>query len=195
MVKDHLSSDNFRDSSKNNYKKGSGNAVSRNPISSSFSSSNAVSLNPISPSSSSSSSSNTVPQKPISSSPNTINNLVTSLQNPHVKEVKKLRDRKDRKETGLFLVEGYKELTRAIHGGVAITTLFFCEELFLKTNEFVLIDEIKKKGAAIISCSKNVFEKIAYRERPDNETEEKKRPLFISGYLVGRRPGVCRPVR
>lgn len=94
-------------------------------------------------------------------------NLVTSLQNPQVKEVKKLRDRKDRKETGLFLVEGYKELSRALHGGVAITTIFFCEELFLKNNELALISQIKQKGASVIACSKGVFEKIAYRERPD----------------------------
>lgn len=93
--------------------------------------------------------------------------LVTSLQNLQVKEVKKLRERKDRNETGLFLVEGYKELTRALHGGVVIKTLFFCEELFLKTSEVALIEQIKSKGANIISCPKNVFEKIAYRERPD----------------------------
>lgn len=93
--------------------------------------------------------------------------FVTSLQNLQVKEVKKLRERKDRNESGLFLVEGYKELTRALRGGFVIKTLFFCEDLFLKTNEKALIEQIRSKGANIISCSKNVFEKIAYRERPD----------------------------
>ena len=94
-------------------------------------------------------------------------NIVSSLQNLHVKNVKKLRDSRDRKESGLFLIEGYKELSRALHGGVVITTFFFCEELFMKNNEYALIENIKKQGALVISCRKNVFEKIAYRERPD----------------------------
>ena len=94
-------------------------------------------------------------------------NIITSLQNPQIKDVKKLRDRKTRKEKNLFLIEGYTELYRSFHSGVTINTLFFCEELFLKTNEHHLIVKIKKAGALVIPCAKNVFEKIAYRDRPD----------------------------
>ena len=93
--------------------------------------------------------------------------VITSLQNPQIKEVRKLRSRKERKEKNLFLIEGYSELSRAFHANEKIITLFFSEELFLKDNEYDLIAKIKDKGGRVIPCLKNVFEKIAYRDRPD----------------------------
>ena len=56
---------------------------------------------------------------------------LTSLQNPKVKNAVKLFDRKDRDESGLFLIEGYRELKRAADQDVSIDTLFICPTLFL----------------------------------------------------------------
>src|SRR5689334_17831175 len=60
---------------------------------------------------------------------------ITSLQNQKVKDVVRLRDRKARDETGLFLIEGYRELKRALDAGRKMTTVFFCPEFFLGSNE------------------------------------------------------------
>jgi TrmH family RNA methyltransferase len=38
---------------------------------------------------------------------------ITSLQNPKIKSASKLIDPRDRDQTGLFLIEGYRELKRA----------------------------------------------------------------------------------
>ena len=115
---------------------------------------------------------------------------ITSLQNPKVKKAVKLTDRKERNETGLFLIEGYRELKRACVGGVVIQTLFICPKLFLGSNEEVLIDQIRKTQAErklqnsrplqtdskssilqfppeIILCNEAVFHKLSYRDRPD----------------------------
>lgn len=89
---------------------------------------------------------------------------VTSLQNPKVKGAVHLRDRRERENTGLFLIEGFRELTRAVDAGRKMETLFFCRELFLGENEEALIREA---GGEAIECSKEVFEKISYRDRPD----------------------------
>ncbi len=91
--------------------------------------------------------------------------LITSLQNPKIKEVVKLRDRRPRDETGLFIIEGYRELKRALDAGRQIQTLFYCPELFLGTNEGALRHQCK--SAAQIECTKEVFAKISYRDRPD----------------------------
>lgn len=91
--------------------------------------------------------------------------LITSLQNPKVKEVVKLRDRRPREESGLFIIEGYRELKRALDAGWQIQTLFFCPELFLGSNENALIDQ--SKPALQLECSMEVFRKISYRDRPD----------------------------
>ena len=89
---------------------------------------------------------------------------IQSLQNSRVKEVVALRDRRTREETGLFLIEGYREIKRACDAGREIATLFICPELFLGENEGALIDAT---GAQIFECSKEVFQKISYRDRPD----------------------------
>jgi len=89
---------------------------------------------------------------------------IVSLQNSSVKKVVRLRERRERDETGLFLIEGYRELKRAIDAGREIQSIFFCPELFLGENE---LDLIEKSCAQKIPCSKEVFAKISYRDRPD----------------------------
>jgi len=92
---------------------------------------------------------------------------ITSGQNPRLKKAIKLTDRRERNETGLFLIEGYRELKRAADSGVTIQTLFFCPSLFLGSNEEALITQINRAGAEILKCSEPVFRKLSYRDRPD----------------------------
>lgn len=93
--------------------------------------------------------------------------ILTSTQNPRVKEAIALRDRRDRNKTNQFLIEGYRETLRAIEGNWKIDTLFICRELFLGSNEESLIERIEKKGTKIYPCDVKVFKKISYRDRPD----------------------------
>lgn len=92
---------------------------------------------------------------------------ITSLQNPKVKQLIHLRDRSERDATGLFLIEGYREILRAADGKKKMDSLFICPELFLGENEPALIERIQKSGAQIYPCSPQVFRKISYRDRPD----------------------------
>lgn len=94
-------------------------------------------------------------------------NVITSMQNPKLKAALKLNERRDRNQTGLFLIEGYRELARAVDGGVRIRSLFICPEFFLGENERGLIEKVKQMGADIWPCAPHVFEKLSYRDRPD----------------------------
>jgi TrmH family RNA methyltransferase len=94
-------------------------------------------------------------------------NLISSIQNPRIKEILNLRERQYRDKTKLFLIEGYRELLRALEGNQQIDTLYFCRELFLGSNEQSLIDNLVKRGARLTECSEKVFRKISYRDRPD----------------------------
>lgn len=89
---------------------------------------------------------------------------ITSTQNPRVKTLLNLRERRERDKAGLFLIEGFRELLRAIDAGVNVIEVYFCPELFLGSNEDALIRRVK---GSQFKCSKNVFEKISYRDRPD----------------------------
>lgn len=93
--------------------------------------------------------------------------IISSLDNPKVKKLIALREKRERDKTSLFLIEGYREITRAIQGKVAITELYICPELFLGENENALIDTLKRQGALLIHCTSKVFHKISYRDRPD----------------------------
>ena len=51
--------------------------------------------------------------------------MITSLTNPHVKQAVKLRDGKKRREDGLFLIDGRREIQRAIESGIEIARIFY----------------------------------------------------------------------
>lgn len=94
--------------------------------------------------------------------------ILTSLSNPKVKHVVKLRQRSHRDEAGQMLVEGYRECKRALDNGYCPYMLFICEPLWLKhINEPDIVQRCRKQGAEIYACSEPVFAKLAYRERPD----------------------------
>jgi TrmH family RNA methyltransferase len=92
---------------------------------------------------------------------------ITSVQNPRLKRLVKLRDRRARDEAGVFLVEGYREIRRALEKGVALRELYYAPEWFLGENEPALIARAEKTGAKLIELTRAAFAKIAYRERPD----------------------------
>lgn len=92
---------------------------------------------------------------------------ISSLQNPRVKQVVNLRNRSEREESGTFIIEGYRELLRAIENGQPLQTLYYCPSLFLGSNEGALIEKAVRNGAQLLSCSAAVFHKISYRDRPD----------------------------
>ncbi len=92
---------------------------------------------------------------------------LSSLQNPRVKRLMKLRKRSQRDEEDVFLLEGYREMTRALACEWPIEELYFCPELFLGENEPELLEGMKEQGAKLFECSEAVFRKIAYRDRPD----------------------------
>lgn len=92
---------------------------------------------------------------------------ITSLQNPRIKQLVKLRDRRPRDEAGVFMVEGYRQIRRALEKNVTLRELYFCPDWFLGENEPALIAQAETAGATLIELSKDAFAKVAYRERPD----------------------------
>lgn len=92
---------------------------------------------------------------------------ITSLQNPRIKNLVRLRDRRPRDQQKVFLVEGYRAISRALEQGVAIPELYFSPEWFLGANESELIARAEESGARLFELSKPAFAKVAYRDRPE----------------------------
>jgi TrmH family RNA methyltransferase len=99
--------------------------------------------------------------------PNSTATLITSPVNTRIKNVVKLRQRSHRDEQGLMIVEGYREIKRAMDNRHNPTQLFICRDLFQGKNEPALIERAVAGGAELFECNPAVFEKLAYRDRPD----------------------------
>ncbi|MCL4531450.1 MAG: RNA methyltransferase [Chloroflexi bacterium] len=85
---------------------------------------------------------------------------ITSLQNPHIKQIVKLReDKKQRQRDGLMLVEGWDEINLALSAGHKPRTLLTAPELAAR--------QISFPSSEIITVNRAVFEKISYRDNPD----------------------------
>ena len=56
--------------------------------------------------------------------------VITSVHNPRVKAVMALQQKSaERKRTGLFVVEGKRELEHCVEMGLEIQEVFVCEEI------------------------------------------------------------------
>jgi TrmH family RNA methyltransferase len=86
---------------------------------------------------------------------------ITSLQNAKIKALKKLDKPAERKEQGLFLVEGLREVVLAKRGGYDIQQLFICPEL-LKPQPDYSLQELN--GIEKIEVTESVYRSVAYRE-------------------------------
>lgn len=92
---------------------------------------------------------------------------ITSFQNPHVKDAVRLRDRRPREKQGRILIDGERELRRAIDAGVHLVEVFICESLCHSQEARRLLETLPSTGATIYSVAEPVFGKLAFGERAD----------------------------
>ncbi|MBR7121570.1 MAG: RNA methyltransferase [Lentisphaeria bacterium] len=92
---------------------------------------------------------------------------ITSAQNPAVKHLVKLRDRRTRDKENLTILEGYRELTRSREYGMELVECFFSPEHFLGSNEYPLLEEIAASGVRVTRLAPHLLEKVTYRDRPE----------------------------
>ena len=95
------------------------------------------------------------------------NMILTSLQNPRIKQIVKWRDRRDRDKDQVVLIEGYRALTRALAAGFPINEVYFCPELYQGSNEGKLLAALERQGARLTQVVPDAFVKITYRDRPE----------------------------
>lgn len=93
--------------------------------------------------------------------------LITSLQNPLVKRMVRLREASHRKRQGRFLIEGQRELQRAIAKGWPLETIVLCPELLNPGWMDTVIGQSLEPSAEIIHFSLEAFQKASQRENPD----------------------------
>lgn len=86
---------------------------------------------------------------------------ISSLQNPLVKQILLLKDKpRERKKSGLFVIEGERELFMAVKAGYKIITILFNPDFFPEEK----LREVSFGKTEVIQVSKEVYQKLAYRE-------------------------------
>ena len=93
--------------------------------------------------------------------------MLTSLRNPRVKDIVRLRNRRHREREGRFVIEGRRELACAAAAGFAVQTIFHCEDFYAHRDEDRLVGRLAAAGAKREPTSRAVFERISYRRTPD----------------------------
>ena len=86
---------------------------------------------------------------------------IISIQNPYIKELIQLKEKsRERKKTGLFLIEGLREISLAIKGGYELDVILFYSEFI----SFEDINKLTNQQVKCIEISKEVYQKLAYRD-------------------------------
>lgn len=96
-----------------------------------------------------------------------LTNKIESLHNPRIKSIVRLRKAAERKKQQLTLVEGVREVTRALQSSHPVQQFFICSELLETSNLDIITAYATENRCEIFDCTLNVFKKISYREHPD----------------------------
>ncbi len=91
--------------------------------------------------------------------------MITSVHNPRVKQAVALRDHRQRRKEQLILIDGVRELTRAISAGVALREVFVCAELCRSEEARRLLEILPGCGGRRFDVSEAVFAKLAFGQR------------------------------
>ncbi|GAA6755233.1 RNA methyltransferase [Thermus thalpophilus] len=84
---------------------------------------------------------------------------IQSPANPKVKALAALKERKERERTGLFLVEGRREVERALSAGLALETLVLGPRALPE-------DRLLAGSAPVLELSQEALERVSARENP-----------------------------
>ena len=90
--------------------------------------------------------------------------IITSLANPRVKAVVRLRDRRAREQAGLTLVDGARELLRGLAAGITVHEGFVCDDLLRSADGHEAAYRLRAI-APTWTVTPEVFAKVSFGDR------------------------------
>lgn len=91
---------------------------------------------------------------------------ITSSANPRIKQIRKLRDRKERQESGLFYAEGLRIVIEAVLQNAPIQALLVASEMLTSPQGNKIVEEQRIKGIEVLEVSEGVFKSLALKDDP-----------------------------
>jgi RNA methyltransferase, TrmH family len=120
--------------------------------------------------------------------------VITSSNNPRVKDAVRLRDRRHREKQGRILIDGVRELERALGAGVRVIIAFVCESLCRDGHTQSLLATLASTGCEILHVSESVFEKLAFGERAEGVVGVAEMPRPTLQSLIAATPTNAAPL-
>jgi TrmH family RNA methyltransferase len=101
---------------------------------------------------------------------------ITSLQNPRIKQAIKLRDRHGRDDQQRIIIDGRREIERALAAGVQLTELFIEADVLPPDLERKLVRATRDCNGDVLDVSPPVMQKLAFGERHEGIVATAKTP-------------------
>lgn len=92
---------------------------------------------------------------------------ITSLQNPRIKEMIRLRDGRHRRKQGRILIDGVREIDRAMQAGIVPSEVVYCQPLCHDASAQAILTTAEERHAELMEVSSQVFEKLAFGARAE----------------------------
>lgn len=92
--------------------------------------------------------------------------MISSTSNPHVKRIRRLRQKKYRLREGTFYTEGLRVVLSAVESQAPIDTIYYSRKLLTSEIGLTMIDEQSKIGVPCIELAPHIFQAISEREHP-----------------------------
>jgi len=89
---------------------------------------------------------------------------IASRNNPRVKAIRDLRQRKEREHSGRFFVDGIQLVAAAIELGADVETLVVAPDLLTSRFAHTLLREQRERGVDCLELTAEVFESLAAKE-------------------------------
>lgn len=92
--------------------------------------------------------------------------MITSQQNPLVKRIKRLKQKKYRREEGAFFAEGLRVALAAVESGAPVEALIWSPELLTSETARQVVAEQQAAGVAVTEVARPVYEALSERDNP-----------------------------
>ena len=91
---------------------------------------------------------------------------ITSFSNPLVKRVKRLRQKKYRRQEKAFFIEGLRVVLSAVEQAALVETIIYCPELLTSELAWKVLQQQEEAGVRRQAVTASVFASISGRDNP-----------------------------
>lgn len=92
--------------------------------------------------------------------------IISSTSNARMKQIRALRQRKERDQSGLFFIEGIRIVAAAVECGASIETLLVAPDLLSSPFAQQLVADQAQQGVHVLEVTASVFKYLSQKDGP-----------------------------